>query len=170
MGPIMATVTYTSNVSGNFYLNGELATGSSTHTVDDPKLNFKFVADTSGDAIQEVTVTLYDPEGEGQMGGVPTVLFAEGVSTITLAESTVDIEWTGSGTLPTYGTYLLRGYVKTVDEDMLLMSISGVWTGSDGTFEGEPTDGTPQLDIVSWSFGIVGLISVGYGLLPRRRK
>lgn len=161
----LATVIYSEyDLTGSFYINNELATTTSTHVVYDPKLDFKFVADTGGSQVTRVHVILWDETA------TDTVEFEEGFTTLNLQETVTDTQWTGSATLPGPGTYTLKGRVEAFGEWTYLMSILGTWTGSEGTFTGQPTFESIQPSFGSIVLLIAGVVLLGVGVYWERES
>lgn len=156
-----ATVVYeAAEIDGQFYINGELATTTSTHTVTSPDLNLKFVATSNGHLIRQVTVT-------------PHVTPLGSQDQVVLTETVPDTEWEGIVTLlHGIGTYELMGII-THDETgdtFVKMSMSLDWDGSTGTATGQPLEEELQLNFAQVGFGILGLLLIVAGLLTGKKK
>lgn len=159
----MATVTFNVAVpEGNFYIDGELATETSTHVTHDPDLDIKFVATANGENVIHVRISRFGPDD-----------FSTGTfKGFELTETLADTEWTGVVTLPEKGDYKLVGSVVYTDagDYVHLMSIIGSWTGTEGTFSGESTDTQKQINILQIGLGILGGVLIVFGLVAPKRK
>ena len=157
----LSTVVYSTPVNpptGNFYINGEKATATSTHTVTSPTLEIKFVATAYGEEITKVRVVRRNPDKP-----------YDPVS-LELDETTTNQEWTGTHELPGPGTYKVLGYIYAPAFDnggyLQLMSLLGTWTGDEGTFDGESISEGLLQPTFSWlniPLLIVGVTLLGVG-------
>jgi hypothetical protein len=107
--------------SGDFYINDVKATISSIHSVISPDLALKFVALLNGNKITVVTCKLF----EYTTGAL--------LQTVTLTETTTDVRWEGTLTLPASGKYTLSGYISDGTTTWQLMSALVDNTGSSFT-------------------------------------
>jgi len=162
IGPIMATVTYTPpTIDGDFYINDILAVEDTVIKVSDPDLDIKFIL-TVGDEnnVKAVWVERWE---DGVWKSPDQGLSHTSVNT-----------WTHGYTLPYVGTFELRGYIldKAIGSpEIRLMSVSGEWTGDEGTLEGEPTDGELPFDPVAVALGIMGFACLAVGVIvPSKKK
>lgn len=164
----MATVTYTPTATGDFYINGTLATEDTVMEVFDPDLNIKFIL-TSGDEneIEYVWIRVHGPDliyGGTKMLGDYT-LSHTGTNT-----------WGRIYTLPHKGTFTIKGLIygkATGNRDLRLMSFVGTWTGTEGTINivdlGEE-DHPLILTVTRWFLGLAGLVFIGIGLIPKKNR
>lgn len=162
----LATVAYEADLTGRWFINDELATTTSHHTVDDPKLNFKFIADSYGSYVTEVKVELWNEAGTGAVDWRDQS--SGGMAYILLDETVADKEWTGWGILPSPGIYTIKGKVQIPGETFRLMSVKGEWTGSDGTFTGQTTFESMQPSVSSVVCFIAGIALIVVGVYWER--
>lgn len=125
---------------GSFYINGELATTTSTHVVYDATLNIKFVATREGDKISRVYITVWNLEAYPPSA----------VGDKDLTETMVDSEWETTYTLPDYGTYEIYGYFVSETKHYRTMSIIMDLPGKE-----EPLNPTMLLGVATIGIGLV---------------
>jgi len=82
---------------GYFTINGQRADTTTVMKVTSPTLNFEFTATNLGSQIVKVTVTIHKGN--------------QYLAQVVLTETAADKTWTGSYTLPSEGTYTVRGYL-----------------------------------------------------------
>jgi len=128
---------------GYFTINGQQVDEKSKIIVNSATLNFEFHASNLG----------------GQISNVEVKIFRSGVQvgSVTLTETSTDLKWTGTYTLPSQGTYQVNGYIWVGANSYQKMSITASWG-----FE-LPALTTTQM------FGY-GLIAVGAVLMFYSRK
>ncbi|NIR92649.1 MAG: hypothetical protein GWO08_02955, partial [Gammaproteobacteria bacterium] len=109
---------------GDFYLNGELATKTSSHTVTDPALTLKFQASKDGGLIDSVFIQVYQQTSTGGW---------QQIKTISMSETVQDSTWEASYTLPDHGVYKINGFFDVGTKTYQKMSvISGYKTQAAG--------------------------------------
>jgi len=107
---------------GYFTINGENADQMTTQVVLNPTLQLGFTATKNGDKITDVYVEVWKETTK--------------VTTVTLSSS--GLTWTGSYTLPTPGTYQLKGFYSWTGSTQPIQKMTVVmnWGTSDGDGDG----------------------------------
>ena len=100
-------------VNGEFYINGELATETSTHVVYNPTLIIEFKATNLGSKISKVYIHIYK---DGKQ-----------LATKVLDEVTTDERWKTTYTLPEMGSYEIKGFFEVGGKTYRKMSVVVGW-------------------------------------------
>jgi len=152
------TVTYAktplAEPDGYFEVNGAKAGETTKLVVWDPSLSLKFVPTKNPEKITAVKVEVW--KGSNLLK--------------TVALSKTDGQYAGTYTLPSPGTYTLKGKIEWTDGNPLLkMSIMAQW-GEEGGGDGEGGEGDRILKLLSAISIATGTVFIALGVMGRRVK